>query len=369
MELDGTSDAKVISYEEYHPYGTTAYQAINRDIKSAAKRYRYTGMERDEESGISYHSARYYLPWLGRWVNADPIGIGDGLNIFSYASNNPVSHIDPNGQTSKLSKTGGTPVKSNLDLTLELITKVHDEVMLGYDKENYHCLDQAQNYVLNLMTGTYYTKGSEIKKKFNKLINDGDVDVVYDIKKEMPGSSIPGWTSKVFIRPNDPHGRKRFGKNVGMVDKLVYFPKKNASNLAEGWYIKREKFEKRAGVYKKIGEELVKKTLMLNGKPLMVNGKPLKVHVKIENGDVLYTAQGEHGSDFDLRHKVFVFIKGKNIEFFGAYGRGRGGEEESSSGTLLLKVRNQTGSPHFMSFARRIITKVLRSDYSKAKKL
>ena len=67
LELDGTSDAKVISYEEYHPYGTTAYQAKNAAIKSAAKRYRYTGMERDEETGLEYHSARYYLPWLGRW--------------------------------------------------------------------------------------------------------------------------------------------------------------------------------------------------------------------------------------------------------------------------------------------------------------
>lgn len=73
LELDGTDHAKVISYEEYHPYGTTAYQAKNAAIKSAAKCYRYTGMERDEESGLEYHSARYYLPWLGRWLSCDPL--------------------------------------------------------------------------------------------------------------------------------------------------------------------------------------------------------------------------------------------------------------------------------------------------------
>jgi len=71
LELDNT--AQVISYEEYHPYGTTAYQAKNSAIKSAAKRYRYTGMERDEESGLEYHSARYYVPWLGRWLSSDPL--------------------------------------------------------------------------------------------------------------------------------------------------------------------------------------------------------------------------------------------------------------------------------------------------------
>ena len=71
LELDHT--AQVISYEEYHPYGTTAYQATHAAIKSAAKRYRYTGMERDEESELEYHGARYYVPWLGRWLSCDPL--------------------------------------------------------------------------------------------------------------------------------------------------------------------------------------------------------------------------------------------------------------------------------------------------------
>jgi len=71
LELD--SAGEVISYEEYHPYGTSAYQATNAGIKAVAKRYRYTGKERDEESGLNYHSARYYVPWLGRWCAVDPI--------------------------------------------------------------------------------------------------------------------------------------------------------------------------------------------------------------------------------------------------------------------------------------------------------
>ncbi len=97
LELDGTADARLISYEEYHPFGTTAYQAINSDIKSAAKRYRYTGMERDEETGLEYHSARYYIPWLGRWLSADPIGIKDGTNLYRFSRNNPLNLIDTNG--------------------------------------------------------------------------------------------------------------------------------------------------------------------------------------------------------------------------------------------------------------------------------
>ena len=95
LELD--QDAEVISYEEYHPYGTTAFQANNKEVKAAAKRYRYTGMERDEETGLAYHTARYYISWLGRWLSCDPIGIQGGMNLYGYCEGNPISRVDPYG--------------------------------------------------------------------------------------------------------------------------------------------------------------------------------------------------------------------------------------------------------------------------------
>ncbi|MFN3533304.1 MAG: toxin TcdB middle/C-terminal domain-containing protein [Candidatus Brocadia sp.] len=98
LELDAT--AQVISYEEYHPYGTTAYQAKNAAIKSAAKRYRYTGMERDEEGGLYYHGARYCAPWLGWWISADPKQLSDGVNLFDYAKCNPTMFFDETGTQS-----------------------------------------------------------------------------------------------------------------------------------------------------------------------------------------------------------------------------------------------------------------------------
>ena len=100
LELEGSDQAKVISYEEYHAYGTTAYQAKSGAVKAAAKRYRYTGMERDEESGFAYHSARYYLPWLGRWLSGDPAGLVDGYNLYLYVRANPIRMGDPRGTDS-----------------------------------------------------------------------------------------------------------------------------------------------------------------------------------------------------------------------------------------------------------------------------
>jgi RHS repeat-associated protein len=69
LELDGTGG--LIAYEEYTPYGSTAYQAGRSAAEVSLKRYRYSGKERDEENGCTYHGARYYAPWLGRWTSCD----------------------------------------------------------------------------------------------------------------------------------------------------------------------------------------------------------------------------------------------------------------------------------------------------------
>lgn len=91
--------AGIISYEEYHPYGTSAYRARRNaaEVEVKLKRYRYTGMERDEESGLSYHTARYYLPWLGRWVSVDPAGAAIGSNFYLYADLTPCRASDTSG--------------------------------------------------------------------------------------------------------------------------------------------------------------------------------------------------------------------------------------------------------------------------------
>ena len=97
--LELSEDAEVITYEEYHPYGTSSYRAANAAIDVSPKRYRYTGKERDEETGLYYHEARYYGCWLARWTAADPIGLQGGINRFAYANNNPLIFCDPSGTT------------------------------------------------------------------------------------------------------------------------------------------------------------------------------------------------------------------------------------------------------------------------------
>jgi RHS repeat-associated protein len=94
LELDHL--AQIISYEEYTPYGSTSFQAVRRQTETP-KRYRYTGKERDEESGLYYYGARYYAPWIGRWISCDPLGLNAEANLFVYCTGNPISRSDPSG--------------------------------------------------------------------------------------------------------------------------------------------------------------------------------------------------------------------------------------------------------------------------------
>lgn len=95
LELDET--AAIISYEEYYPFGGTSYQACCSITEVSQKRYRYTGKERDEETGFYYYGARYYAPWLGRWISCDPAGLVDGSNVYRYVKNSPTNTTDPTG--------------------------------------------------------------------------------------------------------------------------------------------------------------------------------------------------------------------------------------------------------------------------------
>jgi len=97
LELDDTGS--IISYEEYYPYGSTSFQSGRNLAEVSLKRYRYTGKERDEETGLYYHGARYYIPWLCRWTAVDPSETKNApKSSYGYCSNNPVSKFDPDGK-------------------------------------------------------------------------------------------------------------------------------------------------------------------------------------------------------------------------------------------------------------------------------
>lgn len=98
LETDG--DGRLLSQEEYYPFGGTAVLVADTDSGIDYKTHRYSGKERDA-TGLYYYGYRYYQPWAGRWLSSDPAGTVDGLNQFRMVRNNPVTLTDDDGRWPK----------------------------------------------------------------------------------------------------------------------------------------------------------------------------------------------------------------------------------------------------------------------------
>jgi RHS repeat-associated protein len=180
VELD--EQAGIISYEEYHPYGTSAYRAGRNAAEVKLKRYRYTGMERDEESGLSYHTARYYMPWLGRWGSGDPVGIRDGVNLYVYSHQNPIRFTDKEGKEAKKpydpkmsGKTGTEAVKAAKETLAGNKAVIIEEGVVQTGKGGSR-IDLIKTWVKNLtqFIEAWEVKGVDLKRY---LQVDGTVDI------------------------------------------------------------------------------------------------------------------------------------------------------------------------------------------------
>ena len=110
--------------EEHTPYGETSFGGFAR------KRYRYTGKERDGESGLYYYGARYFAPWLARWCSTDPAGNVDGPNLYAYVRSNPIRLIDRDGRDSGAGGGDGSYADGDPDGEYKLSGKPPKRVVL-----------------------------------------------------------------------------------------------------------------------------------------------------------------------------------------------------------------------------------------------
>lgn len=100
----------MVERTEFYPFGLLRHEQRD-DFRTS---YKFTGKERDDESGLDYFEARYYMPLIGRFISVDPFSekwerkedrpFPDPRieSIYSYANNNPLKYIDPDGRKIKL---------------------------------------------------------------------------------------------------------------------------------------------------------------------------------------------------------------------------------------------------------------------------
>ena len=91
IALSDSSGDTVQTYE-YSVFG----QPVASDV-DFPNPYMFAGRRFDIEIGLYYNRARYYNPFIGRFLQADPIGYQAGMNMYAYCWNNPLVYTDPSG--------------------------------------------------------------------------------------------------------------------------------------------------------------------------------------------------------------------------------------------------------------------------------
>ena len=80
---------------QYMPFGE---QFVSQSLNGYDARYKFTGKERDEETGLDYFGARYYDSDMSLWLSVDPMSDGrPNLSPYNYCQWNPIGRIDPDG--------------------------------------------------------------------------------------------------------------------------------------------------------------------------------------------------------------------------------------------------------------------------------
>ena len=109
--ISTSADGAVIARHDYHPFGeeidivASPERTEGLGYKSDELRKKFTGYERDGETGLDYAQARYYASYYGRFSTPDPVKMRKGrqadpqrINLYVYTRNNPYKFVDISGE-------------------------------------------------------------------------------------------------------------------------------------------------------------------------------------------------------------------------------------------------------------------------------
>ncbi|MCA1614954.1 MAG: hypothetical protein LC795_15150 [Acidobacteria bacterium] len=176
MVLDQSGSLAGVTRHDYLPFGEEvpgddAWRTLARGYAGDGVRQKFTGKERDAETGLDYFNARYYVSSQGRFASVDPIFLKSDrlpdpqrLNLYTYARNNPLLYVDPTGEDIRVKITnttvGTTTIRNRTGQEIKGDTKAGKSIVREKSVSVYRVEvtnDSGSKFTFGVTRDTYYT--------------------------------------------------------------------------------------------------------------------------------------------------------------------------------------------------------------------
>ena len=170
-----------VQHLQYKPFGG---DYIDQQVPGTdySERYRFTGKERDAETGYDYFGARYYSSSLGIWLSVDPMSDKyPSLSPYVYCSDNPMKLVDPVGDTIRYAN----------KTTQETVEKFINKRVNGAKNPSYSRQFARKFRRLNRSDKVFlFSQESYIKENTNGVVSLGENGVDYKVCFTLTGDRI-----------------------------------------------------------------------------------------------------------------------------------------------------------------------------------
>jgi RHS repeat-associated protein len=194
------ANSEIVEESNYYPFGLKQ-KVAGEIIFNSIYKYKYNGKELQDELGLNFYDygARNYDPALGRWMNIDPLAEKSRrFNPYTYALNNPIRFIDPDGM------------------------QANDIIFRGTDKKEVRVVTPGEDVVVNLPFSVGTNKTIDIGAG---NINSGRFVYGYTVQGDAGGGVglVGQWGGEVSVAnfTDNKYGNYNYVYAGGHINKMI----------------------------------------------------------------------------------------------------------------------------------------------------